>query len=194
MDYEKTGALIQYLRKEKRLTQAKLAEILNISDRTVSKWERGMGFPDISLIPKISEVFGVDIEKIIEGEIKPNDFIGGNMKKTKFYVCPHCGNIVMSTGVAAVSCCGRKVEETPLKKASDDEKLKVEKIDNKVYVSSSHPMTKEHYISFVAAATGDSLLVVKRYPEWDLGCYLGSFRHGMIIWYCIKDGLFYMNV
>ena len=64
MDYEKTGALILYLRKEKGLTQKQLADMLNISDRAVSKWERGLGMPDISLMPEISEIFGVNIEKL----------------------------------------------------------------------------------------------------------------------------------
>ena len=194
MDYEKTGALILYLRKEKGLTQKQLADMLNISDRAVSKWERGLGMPDISLMPEISEIFGVNIEKLFEGEIKPNDIIGGNMKKAKYYVCPHCGNFMVSMNDVSVSCCGRVLNEAVLKKAEDNEKLKVEKIENEYFISSDHPMSKDDYISFLAAATGDSKHIIKNYPEWDFQCRLSGFRHGKLIWYSVKDGLFYQNI
>ena len=53
--YEKTGALIASVRKEKGLTQKELAVTLHVSDTTVSKWERGIGFPDVSLVEPLAE-------------------------------------------------------------------------------------------------------------------------------------------
>ncbi len=194
MDNVKIGMLIFSLRKEKGMTQKQLAKELNISDKTVSKWERGQGLPDISLMPELSRIFGIDIEKILEGDVRTNDITGGNMKKSKYYVCPHCGNIALSTNDISVSCCGRKLEEAELKKADDSEKLKIEKIENEYFISSDHPMTKDHYISFIAAVTGDSIHIIKKYPEWDFQCRIGGFRHGMIVWYCVKHGLFYQNI
>ena len=50
------------------------------------------------------------MDKMLDGELAENDFTGGNMKKSKFYVCPVCGNVTVTTGEASISCCGRKLE------------------------------------------------------------------------------------
>ncbi|MBE7069793.1 MAG: helix-turn-helix domain-containing protein [Saccharofermentans sp.] len=68
MDKEKTGQLITELRKEKGLTQKQLADALNVTDKAVSKWERGLSFPDISMLEPISELLGVSIMEILAGE------------------------------------------------------------------------------------------------------------------------------
>lgn len=68
MDKEKTGQLITELRKEKGLTQKQLAEALNVTDKAVSKWERGLSFPDISMLEPISELLGVSIMELLAGE------------------------------------------------------------------------------------------------------------------------------
>ena len=110
VDKEKIGALIRSLRKEKGLTQKELAEILSVSDKTVSKWERGKGIPDISIMLSLSNIFGIEIEKMLEGEIRNSDFIVGNMENAIYYVCPQCGNIITCINEISVSCCGRRVE------------------------------------------------------------------------------------
>ena len=194
MNCDKVGSLIFALRKEKGLTQKQLADFMNISDRTISKWERGLGCPDVSLLPELSRLLGVNIEEILNGELSENSFVGGNMKKAKYFVCKTCGNIVMSTGNAFISCCGRKLEaETPVK-AADSEKLCVEQVEDEWYITSSHSMEKAHYISFVAFATGDKIHIVKQYPEWDLQVRLPKREHGTLLWYCTNHGLFYMAV
>lgn len=194
MDYEKSGRLILQLRKEKGLTQKELADALHISDKTVSKWECGGGLPDVSLLPQLSLLLQVDIEKILSGELSANDFDGGNMKKSKYFVCPVCGNIVLSTGAALVSCCGRKLEACSAVKASAAEQLNVETVEDDWYISSTHPMTKAHYISFIAFATGDRLQVIKQYPEWDLQTRIPKRGHGLLLWYCTQHGLFYQTI
>ena len=68
-----------------------MADALGISDKTISKWERGLGYPDVSLLGELSTFLEVDIEKILVGDLEPNDRDGGNMKRIKFYVCPTCG-------------------------------------------------------------------------------------------------------
>ena len=70
MDKERTGQLITELRKEKGLTQKQLADALNVTDKAVSKWERGLSFPDISMLEPISEVLGISILEILAGERK----------------------------------------------------------------------------------------------------------------------------
>lgn len=70
MDKERTGKLITELRKEKGMTQKQLADALNVTDKAVSKWERGLSFPDISMLEPISEVLGISIMEILAGERK----------------------------------------------------------------------------------------------------------------------------
>ena len=67
MDNIKTGNLIRELRKEKGITQRDLADQLHITDRAVSKWERGLCAPDIALLEPLSEILGVKITDIISG-------------------------------------------------------------------------------------------------------------------------------
>ena len=191
MDAGKIGKLIYELRKEKHMTQRALAERLLVSDKAVSKWERGLGCPDLSLLPGLSAVLEVDLEKLLAGELGENDIIGGNMKKTKFYICPSCGNVVTAMADTAVSCCGKKLQAVEPRKAEGDEKLKVEVIENEYFITADHPMTREHYITFVALLTGDTLVLRKQYPEWDLQTRIPTLAHGRLLWYCSRHGLFY---
>lgn len=191
MDQEKVGGIIKTLRKDKGMTQLELALCLNVTDRAVSKWERGLGCPDISLLTRLSEIFSVDIGSIIEGDMDENEKRSGNMKKTKFYVCPICGNIITASENTNVSCCGRKLEGLEEKKSISDE-IKIERVDGtELYISSSHPMTKDDYISFFSYVTSDSLLLKKLYPEWGVDIRFPWLGHGKIMWYSEKEGLKY---
>ena len=69
MDCKKIGSLIYELRKDKNMTQKQIADLMNISDKTISKWERGLGCPDISLLPELSQILGVSIDQILSGQI-----------------------------------------------------------------------------------------------------------------------------
>ena len=194
MDNVKIGNLINKLRKEKGMTQLQLAEKLHISDKTVSKWERGLGCPDVSLLTDLSRVFGVDLEKLLSGQLDANEERGGNMKKLNFYVCPECGNVITAMTDAGISCCGKKLKALEPVKAAEEDRLSVEIIENDYYISSNHPMVKEHYISFVALLAGDTLIMKKQYPEWDLQVRIPGRAHGKLIWYCTEHGLFYQLV
>lgn len=70
MNQKLFGATITKLRKKNHMTQSALAESLNVSDKAVSKWETGLGYPDITLLPKIAAVFGVTVDYLITGERK----------------------------------------------------------------------------------------------------------------------------
>lgn len=70
MDNTKTGSIIKQLRKEKGLTQLQLANMLHITDRAVSKWERGLCAPDIALLEPLSRILGVSIVELIEGNLQ----------------------------------------------------------------------------------------------------------------------------
>ena len=188
MDQIKTGGLIRALRTQKGLTQKALAEAVGVGDKAVSKWERGLGCPDVSLLPELSRVLGVGLEALLSGALDANDQERGNMKKLDFYVCPDCGNLITAATEAGVSCCGRTL--LPLEPQKPEEPLSVEKIDGSWFVSSPHPMTKDHYVSFVALLTGDTLFLRRLYPEWDLQTRIPAFSHGILLWHCTKHGLF----
>lgn len=73
MDYEKTGRFIQQLRKEKGMTQLTLAERLGVTDRAVSRWERGKGFPDVSMLKPLAEALGISVSELLDGERRAPD-------------------------------------------------------------------------------------------------------------------------
>lgn len=194
MNCEKVGELIRSLRIECGLTQKQLADAMNISDKTVSKWERGLGCPDISLLPKLSLLLKVNIEKILEGDLNPNELLGGNMGMTQFYVCPECRNMMTSTGNAFISCCGRTLEALTAQKASEAHALQIQTIEDEWYIETIHEMTKSHYISFIAFATGEKVHIVKQYPEWGIHLHLPKMGHGKLYSYCTQHGLFYQII
>ena len=189
MDCSKVGGLIYRLRKEQRMTQRQLAEAMHISDKTISKWERGFGCPDVSLLRSLSEILGVNIEKLLLGDLSPNDIDGGNMKKLKFYICPTCGNLLTATGEAEISCCGRKLAPLTPKPAEGAHSLTVETVDDENYITFTHEMTKEHYISFVAYVAYDRVLLVKLYPEQGGEVRMPKLHGGKLYFGCSRHGL-----
>lgn len=194
MDNVKIGNLIYRLRREKQMTQQQVAERLCVSNKAVSKWERGLGCPEVSLLPELSKVFAVDLEKLLSGELDANDTQGGNMKKLKFYVCQNCGNLITAMAETSISCCGKKLSEIEPRKAEEDKKFTVEMIENDYFITSEHEMTREHYITFIALVTGDSIMLRKQYPEWDVQVRIPAFGHGRLLWYCSKHGLYYQLI
>ena len=116
------------------------------------------------------------------------------MKKLNFYVCPVCGNVITAMAETGVSCCGKKLRPLEAQKASEQEKLTVERIEDDFYITSGHPMTREHYITFAALLTGDSMMFRKLYPEWDLQLRIPAFANGRLFWYCKQHGLFYQEI
>lgn len=189
LDCKKVGILIHGLRAEKKLTQKQLADAMNISDKTISKWERGLGCPDVSLLHELSDVLNVNIEKILLGDLDPNNADGGNMKKIKFYVCPTCGNVITSTGEAELSCCGRKLTALMAKPSDSNHTLKVETIEDDYYITFRHEMTKAHYITFIAYVACDRILMVKLYPEQGGEVRFPKLNGGKLYFGCNQHGL-----
>ncbi len=190
MDLLKTGNLIRRLRQEKGLTQRELAAKLSISAKTVSKWETGKGFPDISLIGDLSKIFAVDISKLIAGEMPKPRKEAGNVKRCKFYVCEVCGNILTDLGNAEILCCGRKLMPLKAQAENDNHKVNVEIIEDDWYITFPHPMIKEHYITFFAYVRFDRVLTVKLYPEQAGEVRFPIMRGGKLYYCCNTHGLF----
>ena len=187
MDCVKTGELIRGLRKEKQLTQQQLASALNISNKTVSKWECGLGCPDVALWADLSAVLGVDIKQMLQGEMIVNRPDSGNLRRTRFYVCPVCQNALFSTGSASVFCCGRHLE--PLKTQKEAPTITAKPMDGETFVSIAHEMSRAHYLLFAAYVHNDKIVFTRFYPEQNAELYLPYSRGGSLYLYCTAHGL-----
>lgn len=189
-----TGAVIKELREKNKMTQLQLADKLGVSDKTVSKWETAKGYPDITLIQPIAEAFSVSVTELISGNAVYNSNVSANVLKSKFYVCPVCGNIIHSMGEAVIHCHGVLLTAETAERSDESHKITVEKIEDEYFVKIDHAMTKNHYISFIAALSCDKIELVKLYPE---GSNEARFKRSgveKILFYCNRDGLFYMNL
>lgn len=185
-----TSTTIRELREHKKMTQADLAAILSVSDKAVSKWETGKGYPDITLLEPLSQALGISVTELLSGNAIRNTNVSANMARCKFCVCPICGNIIVSTGEAAISCHG--VELTPLEAEAPDDRhaIHAERVEDELFVWVDHPMTKTHYISFIAAVSAGRVQLVKMYPESNAETRFKLDGIRALYAYCNRDGLF----
>ena len=185
-----TGGTIKSLREKRNLTQAELADKIGVSSKTVSKWETGKGLPDITLLQPLASALGVSLIELMNGEPIANHNVSGNMLRSKFYVCPLCGNIIHTTGAALISCCGITLPALEAEEPDDDHGVTVEHVEDEHFITVPHPMTKGHYISFIASVTSDRLQMVKLYPEGNPETRLQLRGRGYLYYYCNQHGLF----
>ena len=189
-----TGTMIKRLRENRRMTQQQLAEKLGVSDKAVSKWETGRGYPDISLIEPLADALGVSIIELFSGEDVINTNKAFNMMRMKFHVCPICGNLIQSTGEAVVSCCGIVLPALEAEPEDDDHHLHFERVEDEYYVTIPHEMSKTHYISFILALKDDGCEIRKLYPEGAPEARFKINRTKRFLYYCNQHGLFSVNV
>ena len=189
-----TGSIIKKVRESNQMTQTELATILGVSDKAISKWETGKGYPDITLIEPLAKALRISVIELISGKDVCNTNLSLNMRKIKFFVCPICGNVITAIGEAVVSCCG--VTLSPIEAEEPDEmhSINIEKSEDEYYVTINHEMTKDHYISFVASAKDNSIELTKLYPESPAEARFKISRTRTIYYYCNKHGLFYQHI
>ena len=185
-----TGTTIRQLREARNMTQAELAGKLGVSSKTVSKWETAKGLPDITLLQPLAQALGISVIELMNGEHITNRNVSGNLRRCKFYVCPICGNIIHSTGSAVVSCCGVTLPPLEAEEADGDHAVTVEQVEDEQFVTVHHPMTKEHFISFLAYVTCDRVQLVKLYPEGNAQTRLQMRGLGTLYYYCNRHGLY----
>ena len=189
-----TGATIKQLRESRKLTQAELAQRLGVSSKTVSKWETAKGLPDITLLQPLSQALGISVIELMNGEHITNRNVSANMLRCKFYVCPICGNIIHSTGNAVVSCCGVTLPAAEAEEADEAHGITLEAVEDEWFVTVHHPMSKQHFISFLAYVTSDRMQLVKLYPEGNAETRLQLRGRGWLYYYCNRHGLFRKKV
>lgn len=185
-----TSTTIKHLREKQGLTQAELSEKIGVSSKTISKWETAKGLPDISLLQPLAQALNISLIELMNGEHIANKNISANLLRSKFYVCPVCGNLLQSTGNAVVSCCGITLPALEAEEANAPHNITIELVEDEHFVSILHPMTKQHYISFVAFVTCDRVQTVKFYPEGNAETRLSLRGGGYLYWYCNRHGLF----
>ena len=191
MNTQETGRLLSRLRKERGLTQRQLAGALHVSAQAVSKWECGLGCPDVSLLTPLAGILGVSAKCLLAGDLSPNDLEVGNLKKLNMYLCPDCGNIVTAAAEGEFHCCGRKLEPLVPRPVDEAHQAVVQPVEEDLYVTFSHPMEKGHFIRFALWLGIDRMLLVRLYPEQGSEFRIPNLRRGGKLYLCCsKDGLF----
>ena len=200
MDKYVTGAVIRRLRENKKMTQEELAEKIFVSSKAVSNWETGQGFPDISLMEPLAKALDISVIELLSGEDVKNRNRSSNVSRAKFYVCPVCGNVIQSIGEAVISCCGITLppaipepanDARAIPDSADDvHSMNIEIVEDEYYVTLDHPMTKDHYISFIAALSDQGIQFVKLYPEGNAEARFKRNRVEKLYAYCNRHGLF----
>lgn len=189
MDNYITGTTIRNLRERKGLTQVELADVLGVSDKAVSKWETAKGLPDITLIEPLAAALGVSVMELMSGDTVVNQNVSSNMLRSKFYVCPLCGNIVRASGDTVISCCGITLPPLTAEDVDEAHEIVIEKVEDESFITIRHDMTKLHYISFMAYLTADRVQFVKFYPEGNAETRMQFRGRGYLYIYCNRHGL-----
>ena len=171
MDKYVTGSVIRRLRENKNMTQEELAGKVFVSSKAVSKWETGQGFPDISLIEPLAKALDISVIELL-----------------------FCGNVINTTGEAVISCCGITLPPLEAESCDGEHDITVETIEDEYYVTVSHPMTKEHYISFLAAVSDQGVQFIKLYPEGNAEAVFRINCVSRIYAYCNRHGLFMLKM
>ncbi len=190
MDRYVTGDVIRALREKKGMTQEALAQRLFVSAKAVSKWETGKGYPDISLLEPLAAALYISVIELLNGQSVSNRNRAGNMIRGKWYVCPVCGNVLFAAGEAVISCCGITLPPLEPEAPDEDHEIDVRRVEDEYLVTVDHPMTKDHYLSFLAAVSDRGVQLIKLYPEEEA---LARFRiEGVrrVYGYCNRHGLF----
>ena len=189
MDNYITGATIRRLREAKGITQSQLADKIGVSSKAVSKWETAKGLPDITLIEPLAGALSVSVMELMSGDTVANKNLSANILRSKFYVCPVCGNIIRASGDAVISCCGITLPALEAEDADDEHEITLERVEDEYFVTVSHEMTKTHYISFFAYLTTDRVQFIKLYPEGNAEGRIQLRGRGYLYIYCNKHGL-----
>ena len=189
-----TSTTIRQLREKRNMTQAELADRIGVSSKTISKWETARGLPDISLLQPLAQALNVSVIELMNGEQIINKNSSANLLRSKFHVCPLCGNVIHSTGNAVISCCGITLPALDAEEADPGHAVTVTPVEDEHFITLEHPMTKAHFISFLAHVTCDRVRLVKLYPEGNPELRLYRRGMGTLYWYCNRHGLFKMKL
>lgn len=176
------------------MTQLQLADCLAVSVKTVSKWETAKGYPDITLLEPLADALRVSVTELISGNTVTNSNVSANMLRSHFYVCPVCGNIIHSMGETVIQCHGLQLQPEESEETDENHKIFIEQVEDEYYVQIEHDMSKQHYISFIAAVSVDKIQMVKLYPQGNAEARFKMNGVKKIYFYCNRSGLFLLDL
>ncbi len=130
----------------------------------------------------------------MSGDTVVNKNVSSNILRSKFYVCPVCGNAIHTMGDAVISCCGILLPPLEAEDIDEAHTVTVEKVEDEHFITINHDMTKSHFISFIAYLSSDRVHFVKFYPEGNAETRLQLRARGYLYIYCNKHGLMKMKV
>lgn len=194
MDRWVIGSTIRELRERAAITQADLAKRLGVSDKAVSKWETGRGYPDITLLEPIAHALGISAAELLAGNAVTNTNVSANMLRSQLYVCPICGNVVFSVGNAHVSCHGITLPPLEAEPIDDEHRLAMSMVEGELYVQSEHAMRKAHHLTFLAAVSPDRVQLHRLYPEGAAEARFNRAGVRYVYFHCNRDGLYRASV
>jgi desulfoferrodoxin (superoxide reductase-like protein) len=146
------------------------------------------------MLEPLAKVFGVSIPELLSGNAVQNVNVSANIMRSKFYVCPVCGNSIHSMGEAMIHCHGIPLTPCTAEETDENHKIFIERVEDDYFVQIEHDMTKQHYISFIAALSFDKIQMVKLYPEGNAEARFEMRGVRQILFYCNRDGLFQIKV
>jgi len=189
-----TGEIIRAFREREKMTQTQLAEKLMVSNKAVSKWENGKGLPDISLLDSLAKALNVSLIELMSGAVVNNSNVAAHMNRAVWYVCPACGNVIHAMGDAVISCCGITLPRLEEEEPDEKHEITVERADDEYVIRMNHPMSKGHFLYFIACRTEKNIQVERLYPESEATCRFKILGHGKIFAYCNHHGLFVKEI
>ena len=138
----------------------------------------------------MASALGVSVAELLAGADVSNANRSANVLRSKFYVCPMCGNVLTAMDEAVVSCCGIALPPLEAERAEGEHAIDIEFVEDELYVSLAYPMSKGHYMSFIAAVSPGRVQVVKLYPEGDAAARFKKTGVRDVLIYCNRYGLF----
>ncbi len=146
------------------------------------------------MLEPLAEALGVSVIELLAGQNIVNQNRASNMLHAVGYVCPVCGNGILSLGQAVVSCCGITLPPLKPEDADEEHRICVSVSDGEYYVTVDHPMQKDHYITCISALADNSNQFVKLYPESSAEARFRIAGVRRIYAYCNRHGLFCVNM
>ena len=137
----------------------------------------------------LCSALGVSVMELMSGDTITNKNTSSNILRSKFYVCPVCGNIIRTTGDALISCCGITLPALEAEENDEAHEIRIDKVEDEYFVTVDHEMEKTHFISFIAHLTSDKVQFVKLYPEGNAETRFQLRGRGYLYIYCNKHGL-----
>ena len=132
--------------------------------------------------------------ELLTGDVAENRNVSANMKRSHFYVCPICGNVIHAMGEGAFSCCGVRLPALEGEAPDTEHGIRVEDVEDELLLTVNHPMEKGHYISMLAYVTDSRLQMEKLYPEQMAQLRFRRMGRGLLLALCSRDGLFVQKI